>query len=98
MAEPVSEQASGLPEEEFSALMQSIGGAAPLLRGLLGSTPPQEKQEALGASAPVFQGENCQRREALLCALKPYLSPARCEAVDYLIRLWRVGDALRALR
>jgi hypothetical protein len=79
----------GLPEEEFSALMKGIGNVAPLLGGLL--RPPEGRGEDRG-------GDPCARREAFLCALKPYLSADRCAAVDYLIRLGRVGDALKALR
>ena len=78
----------GLSETEFAELMQSVETMAPLLRGLVG--------KGGGGSAPADTG--CARREALLCALKPYLSPARCEAAEYLLRLWRVGDALRGLR
>lgn len=40
----------------------------------------------------------CDRRIALLSALKPYMSPRRCEAIDYLIRINRMGDILRRVR
>ena len=80
----------GLPEEEFSALLQSIGKAGPLLGGLLGGGGASQ------AHAP--HTDACARREALLCALKPYLSKQRCDAVDYLLRLWRVGDAIKGLK
>lgn len=40
----------------------------------------------------------CDRRVALLSALKPYMSPRRCEAIDYLIRINRMGDILRRVR
>ena len=77
----------GLSEEDFSALLSGIGGAAPMLQNLAGALPLFGKKS--GA---------CAGREALLLALKPYLSPARCEAVDYLIRLGRIGDTLRAFK
>lgn len=73
----------GLPQGEFDALMQSVGGMAPLLGALT---------RVGGGGEPGGRGA---RREALLCALKPYLSPARQEAAEYLLRLWRVGDLLR---
>ena len=82
----------GIPEEELAGLMSSISAMAPLLKGLL--SPVDGKRER---SAPAPEG-HCHRREALLLALKPYLSPARCAAVDYFIRLARVGAALRALQ
>ena len=88
---PTPEQ-EGISEEELSGLLGSISAMAPLLKGLFnpveGKKPP----------APLAEGGGCRRREALLLALKPYLSPARCAAVDYFIRLARVGDAIRALQ
>lgn len=80
-------EASGVSQEEFSSLLQGISTMAPLVKGFLGQ----------GARDGGARGDSCARREALLCALKPYLSPSRCEAVDYLLRLWRVGDAVRGL-
>lgn len=79
------EAGKGLSEEEFSSLMESINTMAPLLKGLGG---------VLGGK----RSERCQRREALLVSLKPYLSPSRCEAIDYLVRIARLQDALRSLR
>ena len=93
MSEGVAERNEGLPEEEFAALMQNISTVAPLVKGFL--SPVGGRGE--GSASPLG-GKDHGSREALLCALKPYLSPSRCEAVDYLIRLWRVGDAIKALR
>ena len=90
---PREERAEGLSDAEFSALMQKIDAVAPLVRGLfptVGGSP-----DSGGAAAGQAGDRN---REALLRALKPYLSPERRAAVDYLIRLARIGDALRALR
>ncbi len=75
----------GLSDVEFSSLLDSINTMAPLLKGLGG----------------VFSGkrsEACCKRETFLLSLKPYLSPTRCEAVDYLVRIGRLGDAFRSLR
>ena len=91
---PDERKQDGLPEQEFEALMASVTRMAPLLKGLLGK----------GGNAPDAEQNACDevsgtdRREVLLCALKPYLSPEKCAAVDYLIRLSRVGDAIRALQ
>lgn len=98
------EPGEGLPEEEFAKLMQSVSAMAPLIKGLMG---PITAPESAAVSQKHDNGiENihksgqreCLRREALLLALKPYLSPARCAAVDYFIRLSRVGDAIRSLQ
>ncbi len=37
------------------------------------------------------------RRAALLCAMKPYLSRDRQQAVDYILKLSRLGDVLKSL-
>lgn len=83
------EKDTGLDEEEFDALLQSIGRAAPLLKAV------SQKETTQGTPA---HGDACARREALLCALKPYLSHERAAAVDYLLRLSRVGDAIKAMK
>jgi hypothetical protein len=72
---------NGLDEAEFSALMEKSGTVTPLLRGVLGKP----------------DGKSSGRRETLLLALKPYLSPERCEMIEYLIRIGRIGDLLRSL-
>ena len=36
-------------------------------------------------------------RGDLLCALKPYLSPGRQEAIDYMIRISQISDLLKHL-
>ncbi len=98
MPEEEKDLSQGMPEEEFSKLLQSVSTMAPLLRGFMSKGEPPDgahREEHIGHSG--HRG-GCQRREALLLALKPYLSPARCEAVDYFIRLARVGDAIRALQ
>ena len=88
------EDGEGLPDEEFSALMETVSRAAPLVSAIAplfsggGKSPP----------SPGGGGKGCARREALLLALKPYLSPERCAAIDYLLRLSRVGDAIRSLQ
>lgn len=74
----------GLDEEAFSSLLGSIGTMAPLLKSLGG---------VLGAKP----SPACAAREHLLLSLKPYLSPTRCEAVDYLVRIARLGDIIHSL-
>ncbi len=82
--EPSAETA-GLSDADFSSLLDSINTMAPLLKGLSG---------VLGGK----RSEACCKRETFLLSLKPYLSPSRCEAVDYLVRIGRLGDAFRTLR
>ena len=51
-----------------------------------------------GTDTPQKSHVDCDRRIALLSALKPYMSPRRCEAIDYLIRINRMGDLIRRVR
>ncbi|MBR2311767.1 MAG: hypothetical protein IKA46_00555 [Clostridia bacterium] len=83
-AHEVKDAPAGLSEAEFSSFMESLNTMAPLLGGL-GSVLGGKRSEA------------CAVREAFLLSLKPYLSPTRCEAVDYLVRIARIGDILRTL-
>lgn len=53
---------------------------------------------AKGTDTPKKSHVDCDRRIALLSALKPYMSPRRCEAIDYLIRINRMGDLIRRVR
>lgn len=41
--------------------------------------------------------DDADRRAALLCALKPYLGHDRQNAIDYIIKLSRLGDILKSL-
>ena len=64
----------------------------------------QQTQSAEGASAPVSatpsHGAGQDRhscRNDLLLALKPFLSPERCRAIDMLLGLSRLGDVLQKM-
>ena len=70
----------GLPAGEFADVMAGIDKAAPFLRAMTG--------KGEGDAAP-------SHRRELLCALKPYLSSTRCEAADYLLRLWQLGTLIQ---
>lgn len=69
----------------LSALPTLMENLTPLLSGLgrgVGSSPRAERPHT------------ADRHTALLCALKPYLSPQRRETAETVIRLCRVWDAL----
>lgn len=52
--------------------------------------------ESIPASA-VKLGGRSDSRTALLCAMKPYLSHDRQNAIDYIVKLGRLGDILKTL-
>ena len=59
--------------------------------------------EAISALAPLLSGEGVKHskrdndRACLLRALKPYLSPGRSEAIDYIIKFSSIADLLKNL-
>ena len=61
--------------------------------------PREPEQVPPGASLPASpsgKGKGCrERRIALLCALRPYLSPRRREAIDYILRMDKMGKLFR---
>lgn len=67
--------------------------------------PMMQQGSSSGASVPAVAaashggGERDRRgcRNDLLVALKPFLSPERCRAIDMLLGLSRLGDALQKM-
>lgn len=83
------------------ALMQKLpevmATIAPLLAGHEGEST--SKKSDVPAMANMREGHKRRsQRDDLLLALKPFLSPARCEAIDALIRISRLGNALQNLK
>ncbi len=59
--------------------------------------------ELVSTLAPVLHGGQSpkkpthDKRTALLLALRPYLSENRCEAIDYITRIGKLGDVIKNL-
>ena len=68
----------------LSALPTLLENLSPLLGSLGGA----------GSAPPAARPHGVDRHTALLCALKPYLSPHRRDTAETVIRLCRVWDAL----
>lgn len=93
----------------LSKLPEVMATLAPILSGGNGGGEAQhgERSEQKndvsdeGPSAPAASIKTdvpCRaHRTALLCALKPYMSPRRREAIDYIIKIDRIGDLLHTL-
>ena len=71
----------------LSALPSLLENLSPLLGSLGGSG-------GVGSSPQATRPHSIDRHTALLCALKPYLSPHRRDTAETVIRLCRVWDAL----
>ena len=59
------------------------------------SALPVQSDPARPVSAPHSRSQSS--RTELLCALKPYLSEDRRNAIDYIVKLGRLGDILKTL-
>ena len=97
--------------ELMMKIPQIISLLSPMFSGLF-STQKEEKRdiEAQQASAPAHTSppspahlpipkasSHTDSRAALLCAIKPYLCSDRQAAVDYIIKLSRLGEILKTL-
>ena len=69
----------------LAALPTLAENLGPLLSGRFGG---------VGSAPTATRPRTLDRHTALLCAVKPYLSPGRQEAAETVIRLCRVWDAL----
>ena len=67
------------------------------------TSAPERLPETISALAPLLSGEGIKHskrdndRACLLRALKPYLSPGRSEAIDYIIKFSSIADLLKNL-
>ena len=77
---------------ENNELMAKLPEVIAALRPMMGAPPKKE--------APPKDGEPKanNKRLALLYALKPYLSPRRCEAIDYFARMSKMGDIIKNIK
>lgn len=86
--------------ELISKLPTIISTVKPILE-MLGNASKSQATESITTVATPQQSNNTShnrdRRAELLCAMKPYLSHDRCEAIDYIIKLSRLGDILKTL-
>lgn len=88
-----------LTDDDFMAklpgllsMLSSVGGGRDGGKG-----NADGKSGAHGGTQSIGRGGG-ERCIALLAALKPYMNPRRCEAIDYLIRMNRMGDIIRRIR
>ena len=85
---PTAEESEGLMAN--AALMSQLPAMLGMLTSLSGGQGGQSGQ----SHAPHSGGKSGTHRTALLLALKPYLSEGRCEMIDAIVNLSRLGDLL----
>lgn len=79
------------------------GEAVSASTSVLGALPPEllgKLPALIGALAPALGADSGKKdqKTALLLSLKPYMSPQRCDAIDKLIMLGRIGEVMKQLR
>ena len=78
------------------ALLQRLPQILSMMKPLLGSIP--SGSPPTNASAPTAKGTTDNNRDRLLLSLKPFLSPTRCEAIDTMLRIARLGELFGQLK
>lgn len=86
-ATAASTSAEPMPEGDLSSLVSSL---APIMSGISGLGGNRSTQHS------DLHASDLQKREELLCALKPYVSEGRRDAIDYIIRISRVSELLKS--
>ncbi len=77
--------------------------AEPAVASPFGALPPDmmgKLPALMGALSPMLGKANgkIDEKTALLSALKPYMSPGRCDAIDKLITVCRFGEIFKQMR
>jgi hypothetical protein len=89
--------------EMIAKLPSLISSVKPMLDMLSLGSPPiaapvgaqTDSDKETGVTAKKSPSDD--RRAALLCAMKPYLSHDRQQAIDYILKLSRLGSLLKTL-
>ena len=88
---------------EKSSAEQSVAAPAPLDTDAMMQKLPQ----MMKMLSPMLSGSGAKnhspahdpsdKRTCLLLAIKPYLSPERCEAIDYIIKFSKLSEILKTI-
>lgn len=85
------------PSADNNTVTTSTPSPHPAISGdILTSVMPMISK--LSSIGNISSGKRSWRHEALLCALKPYLSESRSQAVDYIIRISQISEIIGKLR
>ena len=100
-----SQDDNAVPKESEPPTGNSIGNALsdPALMAKLPEVisvlrPMLENGEKKGEPPKSGGSSAGNKRMALLYALKPYLSPRRCEAIEYFARISKMGDMIKNIK
>lgn len=87
---PSDDISADTPEENTAAVeaKPTAAGGTDMLATL---APMLAKLQSSAGALPHKE----DKRECLLCALKPYLSKERCEAIDQMLKISRISDVFK---
>ena len=91
----------GIPSDGLASVLENpeLMAKLPQIMSMLGpmlSTPTVGVGSPSSPRPPRRSPEDC--RNDLLLALKPFLSPERCRAIDTLLRISRLGNVIRQMK
>ena len=81
-------------------MMAKLPDVMRMLAPMMQNSVPAQEASIPASAAPIHNSGGKDRRGCrndLLLALKPFLSPERCRAIDMLLGLSRLGDALQKM-
>lgn len=78
------------------ALLEKLPTLLAVMKPLLATTPQPTPHNALSSHSDPHNLPLC--RDNLLLALKPFLSPERCQAIDSMLRIAKLGQILGQLK
>ena len=100
--------------DKLLANPQLMGMVASALKDSTKEPPPDNSSDGATQDTPVFSPDAIlplvgklsrasdsmgnAKHEALLCAIKPYLNPKRCQAIDGIIRISKMSAVLKQLK
>ena len=94
VAPPLQAKATVVPEKEKSA-PPDIADMAQRLPEIMSMLAPVLQQNG-GAGSDKAHAVS-DKRACLLNAMKPYMSPQRCEAIDYIIKFSQISEILKKI-
>lgn len=81
----------------FSSGGATDAGGGTVAPSTASTASPDASVSAAALKDTSVHGRGSDSRTALLCAMKPYLSDDRRNAVDYIVKLSRLGEILKTL-
>ena len=106
LMEKISE-ITGSSKVQESVTVDTPPASAPNIDSLLSNPDIMAKlPEVISVIKPLMSGEknaenknhSFDKRMGLLMAMKPYLSPKRCEAIDYIARMSKLSETVKGLK